>query len=78
MACGGTSRERVVREESTTVVREESTTVRISCSLAILHFEATKSSIMKMQSFEIRVALLGYVSAGKSTVLNALFTEQVL
>jgi ribosome biogenesis GTPase A len=27
---------------------------------------------MKTQAFEIRVALLGYVSAGKSTVLNAL------
>jgi GTPase SAR1 family protein len=27
---------------------------------------------MKTQTFEIRVALLGYVSAGKSTVLNAL------
>jgi small GTP-binding protein len=28
--------------------------------------------IMKTQAFEIRIALLGYVSAGKSTVLNAL------
>jgi GTPase SAR1 family protein len=33
---------------------------------AVANFE------MKTQAFEIRVALLGYVSAGKSTVLNAL------
>jgi GTPase SAR1 family protein len=32
---------------------------------------------MIAHSFEIKIALLGNVSAGKTTVLNALFRDQV-